>query len=101
MDLDVLFFRSSSRTSWAECLSGCEVARQAVNLMDSWINVLVRDASHGSSTSRTRLLRGLFSFAVGLGFSPDPCGIFAVSLSSGLLCREALGSVVGSHEQFL
>ena len=43
----------------------------------------------------------MFSFAVDLGFSLEPCGIFVVALPAGLLCREALRSMVGSREQFL
>jgi hypothetical protein len=39
--------------------------------------------------------RLLFSFGLGLGFPLKPYGVSAAGLPFGLLCRDALGGLVG------
>ncbi len=77
----------------------CGSEAQAVALVDSWITELVRDRAR-AATLHLDLgsfagFRLLFSFGLGLGFPLEPCGIVAVGLPFGVLCREALRGLVG------
>ncbi len=105
-ELDGVFFAFIMANLAGRILAqACGSEAQAVALVDSWINELVRDRA------RTAALQldlnflasfGLMSgFGLGLGFPLDPRGVFAAGLPFGLLCSEALGGLVGSREQLV
>src|SRR5215472_10429542 len=80
----------------------CGTEAQAVALVH--VTELVRNRARAAtlhldlgSLVRFRLL---FSFGLGLGFPLKPGGVFAAGLPFCLLCRDALGGLVGPRQQF-
>lgn len=80
-------------------VQACGSEAQAVALIDSWITALVRQRARAVALQfHLGLVPGfgvLHGFRLGPGLPPDPGGIVAGGLPSGLLCRGALRGLPG------
>jgi hypothetical protein len=102
-DLDGLFFSFIVANLAGRILvEACGSEAQAVALVDSWTNALVRDRARAASLQlNLRLVPGFglaSGFGLGLGFAFDPCGVFAAGLLFGLLRRDPQGGLVSPRE---
>lgn len=80
-------------------IQACSSEVQAMALVDSWINALVRQRARAAALRLDLgLVQGLgvlCGFGFGLGLALDPGGVVAGGLPFGLLLRHALGGLIG------
>jgi hypothetical protein len=98
-DLDGLFFAFIIANLAGRILvQACGGEAQAVALVDSWINALVRDRARAALWFDLGSVPGfgvLSGFGLGLGFPFDPCGVVADGLPFGVLGCDALRGLAG------
>ena len=101
-DLDGLFFAFTVANLAGRILvQACGSEAQAVALVDSWINALVRERARAAALQldlgSVPGFRVLYGSGLGLGFPLDPRSVFAAGLPFGVVCCDALRGLVGPY----